>query len=87
MQILQNFRDQYLLKSGPGRVFIRLYYHYSPPAAAFIKDHEILRTATRVLLTPVVYAVKYPSGFLGVCFLVVIVSGGVYRNRRRVSRA
>ncbi len=85
VQILQNFRDQYLLKSEPGRVFVRLYYHYSPPAAAFIRDHEILRAATRVLLTPVVYAVKYPSGFWGICFLLVIVSGGVYRNRRRVS--
>ncbi len=85
VQILRNFRDRHLLTNGPGRVFVRLYYHYSPPAAAFIEDHEILRTATRVLLTPVVYAVKYPSGFLGVCFLAVIVSGCAYRNRRRVS--
>jgi hypothetical protein len=51
----------------------------------FIKDHEILRTATRVLLTPVVYAVKYPLGLLGVCGLMVIVGGGVYRTRRRIS--
>ena len=86
VQVLQNFRDRHLLTNGPGRVFVGLYYHYSPPAAAFIADHEILRAATRVLLTPVVYAVKYPSGFLGVCFLAVILSGGVYRNRRRVSR-
>ncbi len=84
VQILRNFRDQYLLKNRPGRVFVRLYNHYSPPAASFIKDHEILRTATRILLTPVVYAVKYPSGFLGACCLTVIV-GGVYRNRRRTS--
>jgi V8-like Glu-specific endopeptidase len=84
VQILRNFRDRYLLKNGPGRVFVRLYNHYSPPAASFIKDHDILRTATRILLTPVLYAVKYPSGFLGTCCLVVIV-GGVYWNRRRVS--
>ena len=84
VQILRNFRDQYLLKNGPGRVFVRLYNHYSPPAASLIKDHDILRTATRILLTPVVYAVKYPSGFLGACCLVVIV-GGVYRNRQKVS--
>lgn len=85
VQILQNFRDRYLLKNRPGRMFVGLYYHYSPPVAAFIRDHEILRAATRALLTPVVYAVKYPSGFLVVCFLAVIVSGGVYRNRRRDS--
>ncbi|MDP1989843.1 MAG: CFI-box-CTERM domain-containing protein [Syntrophales bacterium] len=83
VQILRNFRDQYLLKNGPGRVFVRLYNHYSPPAASFIKDHDILRAATRILLTPVVYAVKYPSGFLAACCLMVIV-GGVYGSRRRL---
>ncbi len=86
VQVLRNFRDRHLLTNGPGRVFVGLYYHYSPPAAAFIADHETLRAAIRVLLTPVVYAVKYPSGFLGVCLLIMIVSGGVYRSRRRVSR-
>jgi peptidyl-Asp metalloendopeptidase len=87
VQILQNFRDRYLLKNGPGRVFVRLYNRYSPPAAAFIKDHETLRAATRVLLTPVVYAVKYPSGFLGACCLALIVGGVVYRNRRNAFHA
>jgi len=85
VQILRNFRDRYLLKNGPGRVFVQLYNHYSPPAASFIKDHEPLRTVTRILLTPVVYAVKYPSGFLAACCLVVIM-GGLYLNQRRVSR-
>ena len=85
VQILRNFRDEYLLNNRPGRVFVRLYNHYSPPAAAFIKDREIPRTATRILLTPVVYAVKYPSGFLGTCCLVII-AGGAYRNRRSASR-
>ena len=86
MQILRNFRDQYLLKNAPGRAFVRLYNRYSPPAASLIKDHDFLRTATRILLTPVVYSVKYPSGFLGTCCLMVIV-GGVYWTRRRVSCA
>ena len=85
VQTLRNFRDQYLLKNAPGRAFVRLYNRYSPPAASLIKDHDLLRTATRILLTPVVYTVKYPSGFLATCCLVVIV-GGVYRSRRRVSR-
>ena len=85
VQILRNFRNQYLLKNAPGRAFVRLYNRYSPPAASLIKDHDFLRTATRILLTPVVYTVKYPSGFLGTCCLMVIV-GGVYRSRQRDSR-
>jgi V8-like Glu-specific endopeptidase len=81
VQVLQNFRDRYLLTNGPGREFVRLYNRYSPPVSDFIKDREILRTATRVLLTPVVYAAKYPLGLLGACGLVVIVCGGVFRLR------
>ncbi len=86
VQVLRNFRDRYLLKNGLGREFVRLYHQYSPPVAALIKDHEILRTATRVLLTPVVYGVKYPLGLLGFCGLAVFAVGGVYRTRRRITR-
>jgi hypothetical protein len=86
VQTLRNFRDDHLLTNGPGRQFVQIYYHYSPPLADFIKDREILRTATRVLLTPMVYAVKYPLGLLGACGLLVIVVGGVYRTRRQISR-
>ena len=81
VQILQDFRNRYLLTNRPGREFVRLYNQYSPPVSDFIRDHEILRTATRVLLTPVVYAVEYPLGMLGACGLLVIVCGGVYRRR------
>jgi V8-like Glu-specific endopeptidase len=85
VQVLQNFRDRYLLTNGPGREFVSLYYQYSPPVSEIIKDHETLRMATRVFLTPVVYAVKYPLGLLGACSLAVIVCGGVYMTRRRIS--
>jgi V8-like Glu-specific endopeptidase len=86
VQVLRDFRDRYLLKNGPGRKFVQLYYEYSPPVAAFIKDYDTLQTATRMMLTPVVYAVKYPLGLLGVCGLAVVAGSGVYRARRRVSR-
>ena len=86
VQALRDFRGRYLLTNGPGREFVRFYNQFSPPVSDFIKDHEILRTATRVLLTPVVYAVKYPLGLLGVCGLAVIAGGGVYRTRRQISR-
>lgn len=85
VQALRDFRERYLLTNGPGREFVSIYNRFSPPVSDFIRDHEILRTATRVLLTPVVYAVKYPLGLLGVCGLVVIVGGGVYRTRRQAS--
>jgi len=86
VQVLRHFRDDHLLTNGPGRGFVQAYYQYSPSVAAFIKDHEILRMATRVLLTPVVFAVKYPLGLLGFCGLALVAVGGVYRTRRRDPR-
>ena len=45
---LREFRDRYLLTNGPGQVFVEWYYRVSPNAAAFIAEHESLRTACTV---------------------------------------
>lgn len=85
VQALRDFRERHLLTNGPGREFVGFYNRFSPPVSDFIRDHEVLRTATRVMLTPVVYAVKYPLGLLGFCGLMVVIAGGVYRTRRQIS--
>jgi hypothetical protein len=54
VQILKNFRDVFLLKSGPGRAFVDSYYRHSPPIAKFIAKHENLRAAVRISLIPMV---------------------------------
>jgi len=62
---LRRFRDEFLLTNGPGRAFVAWYYRHSPPLAAAIRRHEAYRFGVRVLLSPVVYAVKFPVlGFL-----------------------
>ena len=53
---LREFRDRYLLTNGPGQAFVDWYYRVSPNAAAFIAEHESLKTAVRWGLTPIVYA-------------------------------
>jgi len=58
--ILRNLRDNVLLQTSAGRTFVKFYYEISPPIADYIGEHETLRTAARVTLTPVVYGVKYP---------------------------
>jgi hypothetical protein len=60
---LKKFRDNYLLTNYAGRAIVSLYYKVSPPAADFIKRHEMLRTATRLALTPIVYCIKHPFMF------------------------
>ena len=72
VQILRTFRDEYLLKTPPGRAFVKLYYLLSPPVADVVGRHEGLRTASRVLLTPVIAAVEYPR-----LAAVVLAGGGI----------
>ena len=80
VQVLRGFRDRVLAHSPGGRALIEFYYAWSPPAAAFIAQHEGLRTAVRWALTPLVYTIEYPLllGFLAVPAI------GLAVGRRRV---
>ena len=47
MNILRQFRDEFLLHNPPGRAFVAVYYVTSPPIAEFISRHEVLRATVR----------------------------------------
>jgi hypothetical protein len=79
---LREFRDRYLLTNGPGQAFVDWYYRVSPPAAAFIAEHESLKTAVRWGLAPVVFAVKCPTAALLTILLVPTVV--IVRRRRKI---
>ncbi|HEY4745826.1 MAG TPA: CFI-box-CTERM domain-containing protein, partial [Desulfuromonadaceae bacterium] len=78
----RDFRDRYLLTSGPGRAFVSLYYRLSPPVANFIARHDTLRLLTRLLLTPLVFAVASPVAAGGMA-LFMAASGLLCVRRRR----
>lgn len=80
--VLRNFRDRYLLTNQLGRAFVDFYYRTSPPIADFIAKHEPLRLMTRMILTPIIYGVKYPLGILviGLGFMISIL---IYRRKIR----
>jgi subtilisin family serine protease len=82
VMVLRQFRDRYLLTSPTGRWFVAIYYHYSPPLAEIIRDHTVLRVATRLLLTPLVYGVKYPQCALAVIFLCLGGAGLIFLVQR-----
>ena len=54
IQVLRDFRDEYLMVTPAGRMFVSTYYRCSPPVARFIERHDWLRTVVRAGLTPVV---------------------------------
>jgi hypothetical protein len=77
--VLRNFRDEVLMKSDLGRAFIRAYYRNSPAIAGIVEDSNILRPAVRILLTPIVYAIKYPLLFAGVwVFMSMSIVFGIF---------
>lgn len=83
VEILRGFRDEHLLSNAPGRAFVQFYYRHSPSIAEFISEHEALRVATRMILTPLVYAIKYPWGSaVSIIALIGFVFGIRYRRRR-----
>lgn len=88
VNVLRAFRDKYLMTNAPGRAFVAFYYAHSPPYAAYIAKHNGLRLLTRLLLTPLVYGVKYPAAALGAIIACLCLMGyGAMRGvlRRKAS--
>lgn len=88
VDVLRAFRDKYLMTNAPGRAFVAFYYAHSPPYAAYIARHDDLRFIARLLLTPLVYGVKYPAAGLGmlfVCIYIVAYTGARAIRRRRAA--
>ncbi|MGB5925284.1 MAG: CFI-box-CTERM domain-containing protein [Dehalococcoidia bacterium] len=54
IQILREFRDEYLLTNSMGQGLVGVYYTISPPIADFISEHPSLKLIVRAGLMPVV---------------------------------
>lgn len=80
VQILRQFRDVHLAKTALGRRIITLYETHSPPFANFISRHETARSVTRVLLWPLVVAVKHPV-LLTLSLMLLLVTLLLHRYR------
>ena len=59
IDVLRDFRDEYLMTNPIGREFVKIYYTVSPPIADVIRENEGLRTIVREgLVKPLVYILK-----------------------------
>jgi hypothetical protein len=54
IQILREFRDEYLLTNPVGSTLVDIYYRVSPPIAEFITGHPSLKPIVRAGLVPAV---------------------------------
>jgi hypothetical protein len=54
VQILRDFRDEYLLTNSLGKGLVEFYYRVGPPMAEFISEHPTLKPIVRAALLPVV---------------------------------
>jgi alpha-tubulin suppressor-like RCC1 family protein len=54
MEILRQFRDEYLLINPVGQALVDVYYRVSPPIAEFITEHPVLKPIVRAGLVPAV---------------------------------
>ena len=58
IDVLRNWRDDFLEASYPGRAFIKAYYSLSPPVADNISESEGKRKIVRTALGPIVRILK-----------------------------
>ncbi len=60
--VLREFRDDRLMQHRTGRAFVRLYYSFSPPVAAWLHRHALARAVVREsLIRPVAALVRWSS--------------------------
>jgi hypothetical protein len=88
VQLLRKFRDQYFLTNSFGRIFVDMYYRYSPTLAKSVAGHSSMKALVRFNLMPIVglsslFIKMNVYGFLVVfafpivmCFLLLGRSGG-----------
>lgn len=55
VNILRQFRNNYLLTNPVGTAFVKFYYAVSPPIANFIATNETLKAMVRGVLSPIVW--------------------------------
>lgn len=77
VKVLRQFRDQILLTNPIGSWLVKQYYHFSPPVADVLAQHEVAKAVVRVLLIPlIIFAfvaiMVGPFGLLAGCALFVL---------------
>jgi len=90
VRVLREFRDQVLLPTREGRLFVDLYYATSPRVASWLTHHEAARHLARAALWPVTLAAAahiYTTTWHKALFLGSLLLGVGFILRRRQKSA
>ena len=82
VKTLRDFRDRQLLTNSTGTALVDFYYRHSPPIADYIRDRDGLRSAVRLLLTGLIYAIEYPLPTMLTAILLLVLCRRVIRRLR-----
>ena len=85
VQVLREFRGQWLMTNAPGRAFVRFYYRNSPPVAELIRESDGARATVRAVLLPIVWSIENPAA-AAAFFLFSLMLGAGLRVRTRAAR-
>jgi hypothetical protein len=77
--VFRKFRNEFLLSSSLGKLFVKIYYRLSPPLAQLISQNELLRTVARWILWPLLGFVELSLAY-GLlvslfCFFIFLALG------------
>jgi len=81
VQVLRNFRDKWLVGNPLGTRALHFYYTNSPPIAVYIEQNKYAALFVRVLLTPIVYIIKYPLMALILALYLLVMRVLFFRSR------
>ncbi len=92
IQVLREFRDEYLITNAVGEALVKFYYRLSPPLAEFITEHPGLKPIVRAGLLPAVAmstiavntSLSEKAAMLGL--LVLIAAAVAVRAKRKRGR-
>jgi hypothetical protein len=71
VQLLRKFRDRYLLANGFGRIFVDMYYGWSPTIARFVAQWKPIKALVRFTLIPIIVLCALVSKCSTYGFLIV----------------
>lgn len=84
VQVFREFRDRYLLTNKMGKNFVRWYYAHSPKYAQIIAKSEVLKTITRIMLSPLyLFALIVVKGILPYLTLGLATGILIFRKLER----